>query len=208
MTRNILRYYGEYLITGTVSMLAAVVLINLVFQPTATTATAFTIFLACAPLLHIWQKRSTRAQLIVKHLGSLRLAYGLAALFLLALPLIWYRYIEDLSSPSGVVVEKVVARRGPETIQFPSAADHFLLILDRAAENAYSYYSVKILGPSDSDGREEWSRGGLAPTSTGDFTIKISRGFLSAGIHRILLFGNHDDGEELVAEYKIQIADD
>ena len=210
MVRSILRDYREYLATGTLAMLASVLVILLVTRPTGTAAFVFFSGISCVIAPRLWRGPGGRILAsFLQYLSSPRLAYGFAALFLLAVPLTRYLPVDQWSRPSVIPINHLISEPdgGVETIRVPADTDQFLLILNLVLHRTYTEYTVKILDATEHTGREEWSGTVLEPTPAGNFNLKMSRGFPQAGQHRIELYGRSGETTELVAKYNVQIAD-
>lgn len=78
-----------------------------------------------------------------------------------------------------------------------------VLVLNLADLRPFSRYRIDIVGP---DGRVLWSSEEPARSSRGNFTVELQPGFLPAGRYRVHLLGLEDGREELLAEYRLEIA--
>jgi len=118
--------------------------------------------------------------------------------------------VEELSQPQlNIPIADLSPRdfvRGPEsavkTIEVPSGANLFTLILNTTHQPSYPSYALEIL---DQGSKVVWQGRGLQKSSLGNFTIALSRRLFPAGQYQIKLYGLSQGRRELVEEYALRI---
>ncbi len=208
MTGSTPRLHTDHMVTATCALLAAALLIPMITQPTIAATSLLVIGILCSLTIHRWLRRTGRSPTsFLRRLKPLRPVYGLAALLLLAAPLIRYWTAGQLSLPAAnVPISNLIARTGGNTAEIlvPAGTDHFLIVLNLNASRSYADYTITVLG-DDPGEVERFSRTGLEPSPAGNFNLMVPRSFMPAGRYRIVLFGRDGQTLESVAEYKVQV---
>ncbi len=152
---------------------------------------------------------------IVRLFGSLRFAYGLAALFLVttltlpwlvaerrvagprANPLLVDLFPLDAAQRDATAAGGLRIAGGGETVFFSLAAR-----LGDLPEGASYRAEIFELG---SESSAEWSLDGLEPTAEGFFAIEIPGRALAAGRYGIEIYAQGPAGDGVVAEYRFEV---
>jgi len=120
--------------------------------------------------------------------------------------------VDELSQPQiNVPIEDLQPReviRGQgqgstvQTIEVPSGANLFALILNVVDQESYPDYALEIL---DQRGKQVWREDGLQPGPVNNFTVALPRRLFPAGGYRIKLYGLRAGRRHLVEEYAVRI---
>ncbi|MCP4664491.1 MAG: hypothetical protein GY856_54600 [bacterium] len=141
-----------------------------------------------------------------------RVPYALAASFLLTtLGLgIWVSFLQrtigELAAPivnvPGDELTFNDATRGPQPMELPGEASHFMLTLLLYEVPDYASYRLEIL---DHEDRAIWRGHALVPQESDQLTLTLSTRMLPAGRYRILLYGEEGGRVEMLDEQVLRI---
>lgn len=90
----------------------------------------------------------------------------------------------------------------PATIEVPSGANLFTLILNVAGEAWHSSYALEI---SNQRGATVWRGRGLHKSPYNTFTVALPRRSFPTGRYRIKLYGLRDGQRQLVEDYAVRV---
>jgi hypothetical protein len=88
------------------------------------------------------------------------------------------------------------------TIELPSSANVFTLVLNVVGQPSFDNYALEIL---DLRGHSIWQGQGLRKSPYNTFTLTLPRRLLPAGQYRLKLYGLRGDRKELVQEYAMRV---
>jgi len=88
------------------------------------------------------------------------------------------------------------------TIDVPSGAKLFTLILNITGEPSHPRYTLEI---SNQRGARVWHGSGLQKSPYNNFTVALPRQSFPAGQYRIKLYGERDGKKELLEEYAVRV---
>ena len=88
------------------------------------------------------------------------------------------------------------------TIEIPSGARLFTLILNITGQPPYSDYALEI---RNANNKLIWQGQGLKKSADNTFTVALTRQLLPAGQYRFRLFGLRGNKKELVEDYAVHI---
>jgi hypothetical protein len=120
------------------------------------------------------------------------------------------RNLDELSRPQMnapiIDLEPQGSTRGAslaaKTIEVPSSANLFTLVLNVAGEQNYSSFALEI---AERSGKVIWRGAGLRKSQFNTFTVTLSRRLLPTGSYHIKLYGVGGNQTKMVEDYAVQI---